>query len=71
MTGRHPTPGPSGFLPAQEWLTSPVILSAAKNPQRPVARNIYSSQMRVGHKCAVILFDSTNLQDAVVAAVWA
>lgn len=37
----------------------------------PVARNIYSSQMRVGRKCAVILFDSTNPQDAVVAAVWA
>ncbi len=36
----------------------------------PVARNIYKSQMVVGRKCAVILFDSTNPQDAVVAAVW-
>ena len=36
----------------------------------PVARNIPTAQMAVGRKCAVILFDSTNPQDAVVAAVW-
>ena len=36
----------------------------------PVARNISSSRMKAGSKCAVILFDSTNPQDAVVTAVW-
>ena len=36
----------------------------------PVARNIASAEMVAGRTCAVILFDSANPQDAVVAAVW-
>ena len=36
----------------------------------PVARNISSSAMRNGNKCAVILFDPANPLDAVVTAVW-
>ena len=36
----------------------------------PVARNISSSAMRTGRKCAVILFDPANPLDAVVTAVW-
>ena len=36
----------------------------------PVARNISSSRMRAGSKCAVILFDPANPLDAVVTAVW-
>ena len=36
----------------------------------PVARNIPSAEMAADRTCAVILFDSANPQDAVVAAVW-
>ena len=36
----------------------------------PVARNISTTRMRAGSKCAVILFDSTNPLDAVITTVW-
>lgn len=35
-----------------------------------VARNISSSEMVVGRECAVIFFDETNPQDAVLVAVY-
>ena len=36
----------------------------------PVARNIPSSEMVEGRRCALIFFDETNPEDAVVAAVY-
>jgi hypothetical protein len=36
----------------------------------PVARNIASAELVVGRKVAVLLFDDSNPQDGVVAAVW-
>lgn len=36
----------------------------------PVARNIPSAEMIAGRRCAVIFFDASNPQDAVVAAVF-
>ena len=36
----------------------------------PVARNIPSSEMVSGRWCALLFFDETNPQDAVVAAVY-
>ncbi len=36
-----------------------------------VARNIASSEMVSGRSCAVLFFDSTNPNDAVVVAVYA
>ena len=36
----------------------------------PVARNIASGEMVAGRSCAVLLFDDTNPQDAVVIAVY-
>jgi hypothetical protein len=36
----------------------------------PVARNIPSAEMVAGRSCALILFDTANPQDAVLAAVW-
>ena len=36
----------------------------------PVARNIASGEVTAGRKCAVLLFDEANPQDAVVMAVW-
>jgi hypothetical protein len=36
----------------------------------PVARNIPSAEMVAGRRCAVIFFDASNPQDAVVAAVF-
>ena len=35
-----------------------------------VARNILSAEMVEGRNCALIFFDETNPQDAVVAAVY-
>jgi len=35
-----------------------------------VARNIASAEMVTGRKCAVIFFDETNPDDAVVIAVY-
>ena len=35
-----------------------------------VARNIPSAEMVEGRNCALIFFDETNPQDAVVAAVY-
>ena len=36
----------------------------------PVARNIASGEMTAGRNVAVLLFDASNPNDAVVAAVW-
>ncbi len=36
----------------------------------PVARNIASGEMVAGRNCAILLFDNTNPQDAVVIAVY-
>ena len=36
----------------------------------PVARNIPSSEMVAGRHCALIFFDETNPQDAVLVAVY-
>ncbi len=36
----------------------------------PVARNIASAEMVAGRRCAVLLFDEPNPQDAVVIAVY-
>ena len=36
----------------------------------PVARNIASVEMVAGRHCAILLFDVTNPQDAVVIAVY-
>ena len=36
----------------------------------PVARNIASGEMVAGRSCAILLFDGTNPQDAVVIAVY-
>ena len=36
----------------------------------PVARNIASGEMVAGRHCAILLFDDTNPQDAVVIAVY-
>ena len=36
----------------------------------PVARNIASSEMVEGRRCARIFFDEANPQDAVLAAVY-
>ena len=36
----------------------------------PVARNIASGEMVTGRSCAILLFDDTNPQDAVVIAVY-
>ncbi len=36
----------------------------------PVARNIASAEMVAGRQCALIFFDETNPQDAVVVAVY-
>jgi hypothetical protein len=36
----------------------------------PVARNIPTSEMTAGRSCALIFFDPTNPQDAVVVAVY-
>lgn len=35
-----------------------------------VARNIASSEMVAGRRCAVLLFDDANPEDAVVIAVY-
>jgi hypothetical protein len=37
----------------------------------PVARNIPSAEMVVGRHCALIFFDETNPEDAVLVAVYA
>ena len=36
----------------------------------PVARNIPTGEMTAGRRCAVLLFDESNPQDAVVIAVY-
>jgi hypothetical protein len=36
----------------------------------PVSRNIPSSEMVAGRRCALIFFDETNPQDAVLVAVY-
>lgn len=36
----------------------------------PVARNIAAAEVVVGRKCALIFFDDTNPDDAVVVAVY-
>ncbi len=36
----------------------------------PVARNIASTELTAGRYVAVLQFDSSNPNDAVVAAVW-
>ena len=36
----------------------------------PVARNIPSAEMVAGRHCALIFFDETNPQDAVLVAVY-
>jgi hypothetical protein len=36
----------------------------------PVARNIAAAEMVVGRKCALIFFDDTNPDDAVLVAVY-
>ncbi len=36
----------------------------------PVARNIASGEMVAGRRCAVLLFDEGNHQDAVLIAVY-
>jgi hypothetical protein len=36
----------------------------------PVARNIGSSEMMSGRKCAVVFFDESNRDDAVVVGVY-
>lgn len=35
-----------------------------------VARNIASAEMAAGRKCAILFFDETNPDDAVVIAVY-
>lgn len=37
----------------------------------PVARNIPTSEMVAGRRCAILLFDDANPRDAVVVAVYA
>ena len=36
----------------------------------PVARNIASAELVAGRSCAVLQFDASNPQDAVLSAVW-
>jgi len=36
----------------------------------PVARNIAAAEVIVGRKCALIFFDDTNPDDAVIVAVY-
>ena len=36
----------------------------------PVARNIAGAELVAGRHCAVLQFDPSNPQDAVLAAVW-
>ncbi|MBI4289768.1 MAG: hypothetical protein HY671_15235 [Chloroflexi bacterium] len=36
----------------------------------PVARNIPAAEMVTGRRCAVLFFDETNPQDAVVVGVY-
>lgn len=36
----------------------------------PVARNIGAAEVIVGRKCALIFFDDTNPDDAVIVAVY-
>jgi hypothetical protein len=36
----------------------------------PVARNIAGAELVAGRHCAVLQFDASNPEDAVVAAVW-
>jgi len=36
----------------------------------PVARNIASTELVAGRRCAVLLFDEANPQDAVLVAVY-
>jgi hypothetical protein len=36
----------------------------------PVARNIAGGDLVAGRHCAVLQFDTSNPQDAVLAAVW-
>jgi len=36
----------------------------------PVARNIASGELQTGRKVAVLLFDDSNPNDAVLTAVW-
>lgn len=36
----------------------------------PVARNISGGEVLAGRKCAVVFFDDTNPNDAVVVAVY-
>jgi hypothetical protein len=36
----------------------------------PVARNIASSEVIAGRRCAVLFFDGANPQDAVIVAVY-
>ncbi|MBM3926725.1 MAG: hypothetical protein FJ320_12270 [SAR202 cluster bacterium] len=36
----------------------------------PVARNIGSSEMTAGRNCAVVFFDESNRDDAVVVGVY-
>jgi hypothetical protein len=36
----------------------------------PVARNIDSAELLTGRHCAVLQFDPSNPDDAVLAAVW-
>lgn len=39
-------------------------------PGVPVARNIDASQLTVGRKVALLLFDESNPEDCVLVAVW-
>jgi len=36
----------------------------------PVARNIAGAELVAGRNCAVLQFDPSNPEDAVLAAVW-
>ena len=36
----------------------------------PVARNIASSEMTAGRRCAMLFFDEANPKDAVIVAVY-
>ena len=60
-----------GFDAGSYKATVQVMGSPSIQTERlPVARNIASSEMVEGRSCALIFFDETNPEDAVMVAVY-